>query len=176
MVDDAPGWIRTERLILRKVTSDDVAAMLDVHGDPAANVFLPDRTRSLDECRELLRMWLRDWAEHGLGYWAVDTVSTPETIGFGGLRHAESAGEPVLNLYYRFRPSAWGRGYASEMAAAAVSWAERARPSNPVEIKTTTNNAQSRRLAEKLGFVAVRTVPENGYTDVYLRRERPAAD
>ncbi|MGY2063066.1 GNAT family N-acetyltransferase, partial [Nocardia gipuzkoensis] len=126
--------------------------------------------RSAAESRELLRLWLDDWAEHGIGYWAVRPTEAEEIIGFGGLRVAASAEGPVLNMYYRFRPGSWGHGYATEMAAAAVSWAEVERPGEPIEIKTASDNDPSLRLADKLGFVVVRTVPADGYTDVRLRR------
>src|SRR5205807_955739 len=112
-------------------------AVVAIHGDPRANPFPPDKPRSADESHELLRTWLRDWAEHGIGYWAVETISTGEVIGFGGLRRTsrdEGDEEEVLNLYFRFQPGSWGRGYASEMATAAVSWAERTHPHDPVEI------------------------------------------
>lgn len=78
----------------------------------------------------------------------------------------------MLNLYYRFRPSSWGKGYASEMAAAAVSWAERTRPDQPVEVMTTTENVPSQWVAEKLGFTIVRSVQEDGFINVYMRRVR----
>ncbi|WP_225728060.1 MULTISPECIES: GNAT family N-acetyltransferase [unclassified Nocardia] len=173
MVDSAPELIRTDRLVLRKVVDGDLPVMVEIHGDPAANVFRPDRARSVDESVELFRIWLRDWAEHGIGYWAVEAVEVAPAggiIGFGGLRVTVRDGERLLNLYYRFRPSAWGKGFASEMAAAAVAWAERAWPDHPVEIMTTTDNAPSRRVAEKLGFSIVRSVRRDGFTDVHMRR------
>ncbi|WP_405162871.1 GNAT family N-acetyltransferase [Nocardia sp. NBC_01499] len=171
MVDHAPELIRTERLTLRKVTSDDLPAMMDIHCDPAANIYRPDKPRSANESRALLQAWLRDWAEHDIGYWAIEAVTTDETIGFGGLRLTARDREEVLNLYYRFRPSSWGQGYASEMATAAMSLAERTRP-EPVEVMTTTDNTPSRRVAEKLGFTIVRSAQEDGFTNIYLRRVR----
>ncbi|MFJ4658083.1 GNAT family N-acetyltransferase [Nocardia sp. NPDC088792] len=175
MVDNAPELVRTPRLILRKVTPDDLQAVLEIHGDPKANQFRPSRARSADESRELLDSWLCDWAEHGIGYWAVQVVATGETIGFGGLRHTVRDGEQVLNLYYRFRPRSWGQGYAPEMATAAMSWATRTLPHQPVEILTTTDNTPSRRVAEKLGFTIVRSLQRDGFTDVYMRKVQSAA-
>ena len=101
--------------------------------------------------RDLAR-WIGQWSSDGIGYWAVELLATGEVIGFGGVMHHEAEGEQVLNLYYRFRPSAWGRGYAAEMAAAAVEWAGEHRPHRPVVVITRPENVPSQRVAEKLGF------------------------
>jgi RimJ/RimL family protein N-acetyltransferase len=53
-------------------------------------------------------------------------------------------------MFYRFRPAAWGRGLALEMARAAVSWADQA--GRAVVVLTTRDNLPSIRLAERLGF------------------------
>ncbi|WP_447008564.1 GNAT family N-acetyltransferase [Saccharothrix isguenensis] len=81
-------------------------------------------------------------------------------------------GEPTLNLFYRFRPRHWGRGYAPEMARAAVDWASRARPGRPVVIITDPDNTPSQRVAEKLGFANVgdSTIDE-GPVQVWRRQE-----
>jgi hypothetical protein len=41
-------------------------------------------------------------------------------IGVGGIMTKTIPDEPRLNLYFRFRPEAWGRAYATEMARVAT--------------------------------------------------------
>ena len=103
--------------LLRRPAPADLAAVLEVHGDPRANAHNPaGPMRDLDEARDLLDTWLADWRERGLGYWAVEEDAV---VGFGGVRFM---GE-VLNLYYRLRPEVWGRGIARHVAREAVATA-----------------------------------------------------
>ncbi|QFZ22944.1 GNAT family N-acetyltransferase [Saccharothrix syringae] len=167
-----PDQIRTDRLLLRRVGPGDVRAAIAVLSDPGTNRFSPAGPPSAEEAAKALVAWQAHWARDGIGYWAVELPETGEVIGFGGLRHHELDGEPVLNLSYRFRPRHWGRGYAPEMARAAVDWASRSRPGRPVVITTVPDNAPSQRVAEKLGFAHVgdsRTV--EGRVLVWRRQE-----
>ncbi|GGM35487.1 GNAT family acetyltransferase [Longimycelium tulufanense] len=181
---DAPEEIRTERLLLRRPTADDLDAALEIHADPETNVHNPLGPANPERMARDLRTWRRHWAQHGFGYWAISEAGDRKVIGFGGLRHHVHDGRPALNLYYRFRPSAWGRGYATEMARAALGWATRAQPGRLVVIMTTPDNGPSNRMAHRLDFRFMGTVELDGVqTNVYDwtipdagRRPGPGAD
>ncbi|MFF4773572.1 GNAT family N-acetyltransferase [Microtetraspora fusca] len=81
-----------------------------------------------------------------------------EVLGFGGLRFHELEGEEVLNLYYRFRPSAWGRGYAPEMAAAALAVGRERFPGVPIVAIIRDSNLPSLKVAERIGMRHDRTI------------------
>jgi RimJ/RimL family protein N-acetyltransferase len=147
-----PDEMRTDRLLLRRVGPGDVRAAIAVLSDPETNRFNPAGPPSAEQAAKMLAEWQLHWAHDGIGYWAVELPETGEVIGFGGLRHHDLDGERTLNLFYRFRPRHWGRGYAPEMARAAIDWARRVRPDRPVTIITDPGNAPSQRVAEKLGF------------------------
>ncbi|GLZ42663.1 GNAT family N-acetyltransferase [Actinokineospora sp. NBRC 105648] len=148
--------IRTERLSLRPVTAADLAQVTEIQGDPAAARFRPGGANTPDESASQLVAWVEHWRAHGFGYWAVEVTATGALIGLGGLQHSEFDGERYLNLYYRFRPSSWGHGYAPEMARAAMDLAARQLPRLAVWIVTTVENTPARRVAEKLGFTEFR--------------------
>jgi RimJ/RimL family protein N-acetyltransferase len=143
--------LRTARLLLRRLRPEDLPVVEQIQGDPAANRHNPIGTASPARIAQQLRCWLADWAEHGVGYWLVLDAASGRAVGIGGLRPIEHEGRPALNMFYRFRPAAWGRGLALEMARAAVEWAER-EWSAPVVVITTRDNLPSIRLAERLGF------------------------
>ncbi|MEU5693654.1 GNAT family N-acetyltransferase [Actinosynnema sp. NPDC020468] len=147
-----PGEIRTDRLLLRRVRPGDLRAAVAVMSDPETNLFNPYGPPTPEATGAVLEEWLADWEKDGIGYWAVVLSESEEVIGFGGLRHKVLDGEEAFNLFYRFRPEHWGRGYAPEMARAAIAWANRERPSRPVIIQTDVANEPSQRVAEKLGF------------------------
>ncbi|MBP2476823.1 RimJ/RimL family protein N-acetyltransferase [Crossiella equi] len=154
----SPADLTTERLLLRPPTDADLPAVLEIHRDPATNEFrkVPSPARVAEQLAE----WRRTWAEHGYGYWLVTDRATGEAVGVGGLEPHELEGAPAHNLYYRFRPSAWGRGYATEMARAALSWAESATGLR-VYVATVPANSRAISVARKLGMVRV------GTTDSY---------
>lgn len=158
--------VRTERLRLRKPTKADQQVVIDIQTDPATHTH--DRPQDEDAAKDLLASWLRHWDEHGFGYWIIEREGA--TLGVGGLQYKTVDGQPQLNLYFRLRPSAWGQGYAPEMAQAAIAWAERAVPEQPVWIITNVGNTAALRVAEKLGFTEVRQGDLDGVPATYLRR------
>ncbi|AHI00918.1 GNAT family N-acetyltransferase [Kutzneria albida] len=160
---------RTERLRLSRPVPEDLAAVAELHGDPETNLHNPSGARTPEESAQLLDSWLDDWATHGIGYWTARELVSGEVVGFGGLRPHELDGALALNLYYRFRPAVWGRGYATELARASAAWARRVRPELPVVIVTRQDNHQSVRVAEKIGFVLSGTTRAYGGESLVYR-------
>ncbi|OIV36673.1 hypothetical protein BIV57_15005 [Mangrovactinospora gilvigrisea] len=148
-------------LVLRRPTEADLDAVVAIHGNPATNVHNPAGPMKDDEQgRALLEGWLVDWRERGIGYWAVDAVLPEEwegarTLGFSGVRHLPAGPTQVLNLYYRYAPAAWGRGWASAVARRALDAARAYDPETPVIARMQPGNLPSRRVAEKAGLQPV---------------------
>jgi RimJ/RimL family protein N-acetyltransferase len=144
--------VTTARLTLRRPRPEDAGAVFRIHGDPEANLHNPDGPqRSVDEAERLLAFFLDHWAEHGFGYWAVEDPSA-RAIGFGGVMRLPREDGDVLNLYYRFEPDAWGHGYATETALAAVELARSLPGAMPVVAKTRPTNEPAKRVALRAGL------------------------
>ena len=100
-------------------------------------------------------------------------------IGRGGCAVPE--GQPWWNLYYRFAPSVLRRGYATEMARAAIEAARATDPARPVLAHLLEHNEASRRTAERVGLRLVWRGREASDPDgsamrlVYVDREPDAA-
>ncbi|MGW7536150.1 GNAT family N-acetyltransferase [Amycolatopsis sp. NPDC054798] len=167
--------IVTERLVLRRFVETDRQAVVEIQNDPETNRYNP---RPPDTATTLVMFdsWLEHWAEFGYGYLAVRERGRPESadgadvIGMTGVRNREFRGEKVLNLAYRFRPSAWGKGYAVEAARASVEWAEREIPAIPVLISVAVSNTPSLRVVEKLGFSEYVEEEYDGAVSRHFRR------
>jgi RimJ/RimL family protein N-acetyltransferase len=166
----------TGRLRLRPPSVDDLEAVFAIQSDPETNRYPPTSPPSdHDEARVLLDGWMSCWADDGIGYYVVEQVLDREVVGFTGVRLADGAefgqsAEPLLNLYYRFTPAVWGRGYAREVAAAALQEAEAVRPERAVVIVTRPDNAPALKLAAALGFGFYRDVEHEGPAVEWRRR------
>ncbi|MBE4753269.1 GNAT family N-acetyltransferase [Corallococcus sp. ZKHCc1 1396] len=154
----------TERLRLRAVRSSDVDAVFALHGDPETNRYtVSGAMRSLEAARTQLAVWLEDWSRTGIGYWVVERRDAPgAVVGFGGLRYKVLEGQQVLNLAYRLAPHAWGAGYATELARAALALAREHLPAIPVVAVIHPENAPSLRVATRLGMRLDRRIDYEG--------------
>ncbi len=70
-----------------------------------------------------------------------------------------------VSLGYCLDEPAWGRGYATEAARAALTWAFETLDLNRVQAEADTRNAASGRVLEKLGFVLEGTLREDCVVD-----------
>ncbi|HET6707436.1 GNAT family N-acetyltransferase [Amycolatopsis sp.] len=161
--------IETDRLRLRPLTEADRQAMVDIHTDPRTNRFNP-APPGVKEASEMFSGWLAHWAEHGFGYPAVFERGGTELLGMCGVRLREFHGEKVLNLGYRFRPSAWGKGYAVEAGRAVLAWCARELPAVPVLASVSIANKPSLRVAEHLGFTEYTEEMYEGAMSRHYRR------
>lgn len=143
--------IRTQRLTLTRPAEQDIPDVLRIHG-PETYAHMPHLAmRTQAEAEELLHSWQQHWDADGVGYYTVRHGD--EVIGFTGVRIIEQPGHRVLNLYYRFAPSAQGKGFARESAEAAVAAARNTYPELPIVARIAPQNTASVALAERLGMV-----------------------
>jgi RimJ/RimL family protein N-acetyltransferase len=150
--------IQTDRMLLRRPVIEDARAHFRIHGDPATNIHNPaGPVRDEDESARILEEWMAHWDRTGFGYWAVALREKPSAvIGFGGINQKVLAERMRLNLYFRFSPSAWGRGLATELGRAALSTAG----ADEVFALVRPENAPSIRVIQKLGMNLVGSVDD----------------
>lgn len=162
--------IHTGRLLLRRLVEADRETVLRIQTDPRTNRYNPG-PRDIAEHEAKFESWLEDWAEHGFCYVAVIEKATQRFLGLGGLQLRQFGGQEILNLYYRFLPEAWGRGFATETSSAVIAWADGTLPQYPVQISVNVANRPSLKVAERLGF---QTYTETFYAGALTRHFRRA--
>jgi RimJ/RimL family protein N-acetyltransferase len=166
--------VETDRLLMRAWRGEDVEPMTAINSDPEVAPWLgaidPSRTK------ERITAWLNHWSRFKFGLWAVEERESGKFIGRVGLmRHDDwTASAHDAEVGWTLAQSAWGRGYATEAARAALGWAQ-ARPQlNAIISITKPDNVRSRRVMEKLGLAYAGTTTWRGFEQVWYATQLAA--
>jgi [ribosomal protein S5]-alanine N-acetyltransferase len=143
--------LTTPRLRLRRLRPSDEPQLISLDSDPEVMRFVgsPPGPRTLDET--VARARQRIAADHGgAGWWVIEGRDDGVFHGLGLLVPMPDGGD--IEVGYRLGRRSWGRGIATEAAAALVEYAlgELALPR--LVAVAYAENAESRRVLEKLGF------------------------
>jgi RimJ/RimL family protein N-acetyltransferase len=145
--------LTTSRLVLREWRESDRGPFAELNADPRVAEFL---SQTLDRAAsDALVDRIRDhWATNGHGLWAVERVDDEAILGFVGLAaHAfEAPFTPCIEVGWRLAPAAWGHGYATEAARAALRFGFVELELPEIVSFTVPDNVKSRAVMERLGM------------------------
>ena len=145
--------LTTERLLMRQWVESDLEPFAALNADPDVMEFFPaPLTRA--ESDALVERARAELDRQGYGLWALQVRATGEFIGFTGLAWQTFPAHftPALEVGWRLARAAWGHGYASEAAAAAVARGFDASDVDEIVSMTARANVRSRRVMERLGM------------------------
>jgi RimJ/RimL family protein N-acetyltransferase len=145
--------IRTDRLMLRGWRHADRGPFAELNADPQVAEFLGgplDR----DASDALVDRILVRWDSDGHGLWAVERVEDGRFLGFVGLAAPsfDAVFSPCVEVGWRLAREAWGRGYATEAAWAALRFGFVELDLDEIVSFTTVANVRSRAVMERLGM------------------------
>jgi RimJ/RimL family protein N-acetyltransferase len=145
--------IRTERLLLRQWRDSDRAPFADLNADPAVMEYFPG-PMSPAESDAFVERISRHIEVNGFGLWAVETLDSPSFIGFVGLAvpRFEAHFTPAVEVGWRLARSAWGHGYATEAARAAVAYGFRELNLEEIVSFTSVHNTPSQAVMRRIGM------------------------
>jgi RimJ/RimL family protein N-acetyltransferase len=171
-----PFPIETERLRLRPWASDDLEAFHALYADPVVMRLVGGGpSRDLEHSRSRLAWMIDHQREHGYSLWAIQERASARIVGDCGLVLIEGEG-PDVEVAYKLHRAAWGRGFATEAAAASVDFAFREAGLTRVLGFTYPENADSQHVLEKVGLRRIEDRLEHGHTLAAFLIERPMAD
>jgi RimJ/RimL family protein N-acetyltransferase len=152
--------LETEHLRLRRFTSDDADLLVELDGDAEVMRYLTGglpTPRALIE-GEILPRFIRSYESGpGFGVWAAIEKATGDFLGWFSFRPREGHGPTGVELGYRLRRAAWGKGYATEGARALIARGFTELGVRRVLATTYQDNLASRRVMEKVGMRLVRS-------------------
>jgi RimJ/RimL family protein N-acetyltransferase len=117
--------------------------------------------RTPEQAAALVRADAEGWARDGFGPWAFFERATGAFAGRGGLQPTAVGGRASVEVLYAVSTRCWGRGYATEMARAAVAHARELELAEVVGF-TLTSNLASQRVLTKAGLRFEREVEHAG--------------
>jgi [ribosomal protein S5]-alanine N-acetyltransferase len=142
--------LHTDRLHIRPWLASDRPALEQMARDPDMMRYITQgRAFSDEEVDELLERQARHLKAHGVCFAAVELLETAQVIGLVGLQPHDDG---QFELGWWIWKSCWGRGYASEAAAAFVEYARDVMGLERLVAVIDPLNAASARVAEKLGL------------------------
>ncbi|HEY6759648.1 MAG TPA: GNAT family N-acetyltransferase [Baekduia sp.] len=168
-----PPRLRTSRLLLREFRPADVEPHAAASRDAAAQRFLGG-VKTPYEAFTNLATHAGHWSLRGYGGWVVERLEDSAYLGRVGLFGPE--GWPGVEVGWKLAPEAWGNGYATEAAAAAMGWAWTALGLPELISLIVPENAPSQRVATRLGEVNTGPIETPFGTADRWRIRRPEGD
>ncbi len=160
----------TERLFLRPHRNADFEPYAEMSANPEVMRFIDDVQDRETAFRSFCAS-IGHWSVRGYGPWAIEERATGRYLGRAGLLNWE--GWPGLEVGYALHPSAWGKGYGTEVAARALRYAHEVVGARGVLSCIHPQNTASIRVAEKLGarFAREVVIHRKHHVHVYLHRD-----
>src|SRR5437764_12110746 len=153
-------FLETDRLVLRRFTMADADNLVSLDADPDVMRYItggiPTSREEIE--KEVLPAFLGYYqGSECYRFWAVIEKETGEFLGWFHLRPYEDGAPGEVDLGYRLRKSAWGKGYATEGSRALIRKGFTEFGVQRVVAQAMAVNQASRRVMEKAGLTLVRS-------------------
>lgn len=165
----------TERLIARRLETQDLMPMLAIYGDAEAMRWVGDgRPITQEQCVKWLEVTENNYRVRGYGMFALVERRTQRVIGFCGLVHPD--GQTEAEIKYALERQYWGLGLATEAATAVLGFAATVVGLRRVIATTAPENTASHKVLLKAGMVReeLRLNDDGSYTQVFGWRNNEA--
>jgi RimJ/RimL family protein N-acetyltransferase len=161
-----PSTITTERLVLRPYEAGDLDDSIALTTDPDVMRFVGDGVMTRDRAAELFGKIFGIYERNEWEIWAAVSREDGLFVGHVEIKPRHGAGDH--EIVYVLAPRAWGRGYATEIAAAVVRYGFDVLGYDRVSATVDPGNAPSIRILEKVGMRKIDEISDElGITLVY---------
>jgi len=139
----------TNRFHLREKLLCDAEEMYLLNADPEVIQYTGDPPfKDVQEAEDFIKRY-DHFAKYGFGRWVIVEKSTGQYLGWCGLKkHTDG----MIDLGYRIKKEYWGRGIASECAAACLDYGFNQLGIQEIVGRSARANHASIRILEKIGM------------------------
>ncbi len=151
-------YIETPRLKLRDWKQTDLASFIKMNADEEVMKYFP-KTLSAEETTVFYESIIAELKECGFGLYAVEIKENEEFIGFIGFHRAtfEADFTPCVEIGWRLKKEAWGKGYATEGAVSCLEYGFSKLGFNDIYSFTADVNEASQNVMKKIGMNFINT-------------------
>ena len=153
--------LETERLLLRRIRRSDIEALVDLWSDPRVTAALGG-PRDPGRLAGFFAEAAVDPFADDLDLWPLVERASNRIIGHCGLLEKEVDGRNEIEISYILATAVWGRGYATEIAAALRDHAFLTIGLSRVIALIEPGNVASERVAIKIGMRLEREIVRPG--------------
>ena len=145
--------LTTSRLLLRPWRESDFAPFAAMNADARVMEHFPS-VLTREESDAVARRITARFEAQGWGLWAVEEIGGEPFVGFTGLALPtfEAHFTPCTEIGWRLARDAWGKGYATEAARAALAFGFGELGLAEIVSFTAVGNKRSRAVMERLGM------------------------
>jgi RimJ/RimL family protein N-acetyltransferase len=148
-------WLLTLRLALHDITSHHVNELYELDSDPRVMRYIgsgrPSTREQIDAAMQRLP---RAYALYpGLGTWRATRRDNGDFIGWFALKYVPGTAE--VEVGYRLRHGAWGRGFATEVARELVRYGFDDLGLKRIIGVAHPDNVASQRVLQKIGLTDI---------------------
>lgn len=156
--------LTTERLTLRPLQPDDAEAYAAMRFHPEVARWLPPGRDPdpLAAARAAIERFAAAWRADGYSPWGV--FRDGRLIGHAGLNHVPEF--EATEVLWALHPDAWGRGYATEVAKAALVFGFEKIGLDLIFAITLESNVASQAVMKRIGLTYKKRVDYKGFRDI----------
>ncbi len=158
MVERGPVF-ETPRLLARRWTPEDAPAFFAIFGDAEVFRYLPGKPlATLDEARQRIQLGVEKYyvpSNGKLGLFALVEKATGDVVASSLLKSPPDATGALtadVEIGWHTARAHWGRGFASEAAAACLAYGFDELGLPEIRALVMTDNDRSQRVARKVGL------------------------
>jgi len=150
-------YFETSRLQLRDWEETDLEPFSRLNADAEVMKYF-SKTLTSEETNEFYRYIISGLKECGFGLYAVEFKESKDFIGFIGFHLATFAADftPCIEIGWRLKREAWGKGYATEGAAACLQYGFNHLGFQDIYSFTADINTPSKNVMVKIGMSYMR--------------------
>lgn len=146
-------YIETPRLILRDWQEEDLGHFRELNSDEKVMQYF-SKILSKQETDAFYDAINKEFKDYNFGLYAVEAKENKDFIGFIGFHRATFAADftPCIEIGWRLKKDAWGKGYATEGAKACLEYGFKKLNFKEVYSFTAKINKPSENVMKKIGM------------------------
>lgn len=147
----------TDRMIVREMEVNDFDSLFHLFQDPLVMRYYP-HTKSEEETRQWILWTISNYRKFGIGLWVLEDKHTHSFIGQCGLVPRKIDGEIKIEIGYILEKKWWGKGLATEAAAACLKHGFSHYKFTHIVSLIDAENTSSLKVSEKLSMTFQKNV------------------